>query len=52
VIAVPTPQIDACNSCGVVPLQAVANWKFTPTLLNGRAVPIVMTVTVAFALTK
>ncbi|HKH70665.1 MAG TPA: TonB family protein [Vicinamibacterales bacterium] len=33
-------------------LQAVANWKFTPTLLNGKAVPVVMTVTVAFALTK
>jgi protein TonB len=33
-------------------LQAVANWKFTPTLLNGKAVPVVMTVTVAFALMK
>ena len=33
-------------------LQAVANWKFTPTLLNGTAVPVVMTVTVAFTLTK
>ena len=33
-------------------IQAVANWKFTPTLLNGTAVPVVMTVTVAFALTK
>jgi periplasmic protein TonB len=33
-------------------LQAVANWKFTPTLLNGKAVPVVMTVTVAFSLTK
>jgi protein TonB len=33
-------------------IQAVANWRFTPTLLNGTAVPVVMTVTVAFALTK
>jgi periplasmic protein TonB len=33
-------------------IQAVANWKFTPTLLNGTAVPVVMTVTVAFTLTK
>ena len=33
-------------------MQAVANWKFTPTLLNGTAVPVVMTVTVAFSLTK
>jgi periplasmic protein TonB len=33
-------------------LQAVANWKFTPTLLNGTAVPVVMTVTVGFTLTK
>jgi protein TonB len=33
-------------------LEAVANWKFTPTMLNGKTVPVVMTVTVAFALTK
>jgi protein TonB len=31
-------------------LAAVRQWKFTPTLLNGVAVPIVMTVTVNFAL--
>ena len=31
-------------------LTAVRQWKFTPTLLNGIAVPIVMTVTVHFAL--
>ena len=30
-------------------LTAVRQWKFTPTLLNGVAVPIVMTVTVNFA---
>jgi len=32
-------------------LAAVRQWKFTPTMLNGVAVPIVMTVTVNFALT-
>jgi periplasmic protein TonB len=31
---------------------AVSRWRFTPTLLNGAPVPVVMTVTVAFALTK
>ena len=31
-------------------MEAVAKWKYTPTLLNGVAVPIVMTVTVTFAL--
>ena len=31
-------------------LDAVRQWKFSPTLLNGVAVPIVMTVTVNFTL--
>jgi protein TonB len=31
-------------------VAAVEQWRFTPTLLNGRPVPIVMTVTVGFAL--
>lgn len=31
-------------------VDAVRQWKFTPTLLNGIAVPIVMTVTVNFTL--
>ena len=31
-------------------LDAVGQWKFSPTLLNGVAVPIVMTVTVNFML--
>jgi protein TonB len=31
-------------------LEAVRQWRFTPTLLNGQPVPIVMTVTVAFKL--
>jgi len=30
--------------------EAVRQWRFTPTLLNGEAVPVVMTVTVAFKL--
>jgi periplasmic protein TonB len=31
-------------------IDAVRQWRFTPTLLNGVAVPIVMTVTVQFSL--
>jgi periplasmic protein TonB len=31
-------------------LEAVRQWEFTPTLLNGSPVPVVMTVTVNFAL--
>ena len=30
--------------------DAVRQWRFTPTLLNGEAVPVVMTVTVTFRL--
>lgn len=33
-------------------MQAVSRWQFTPTRLNGAPVPVVMTVTVAFTLTK
>ena len=33
-------------------VQAVSQWKFTPTQLNGTPVPVVMTVTVSFALQK
>ena len=31
-------------------IDAVQQWKFTPTLLNGEPIPIVMTVTVSFRL--
>jgi periplasmic protein TonB len=31
-------------------LDAVRQWRYTPTLLNGQAVPVVMTVTVNFTL--
>jgi TonB family protein len=31
-------------------LEAVLQWQFTPTLLNGQAVPVIMTVTVNFTL--
>ena len=43
-------------SCARLPLldqaalEAVRQWEFTPTLLNGVPVPVVMTVTVAFTL--
>ena len=33
-------------------LDAVQQWQFTPTLLNGVPVPVIMTVTVAFTLSK
>ena len=33
-------------------ITAVRQWRFTPTILNGEPVPIVMTVTVGFTLTK
>jgi protein TonB len=33
-------------------LDAVRQWQYTPTLLNGVAVPVIMTVTVTFNLTK
>ncbi len=32
--------------------RAVLQWQFTPTLLNGEAVPVVMTVTVSFTLNE
>jgi protein TonB len=31
-------------------LEAVRQWKYTPTLLNGVPVPVIMTVTVTFTL--
>lgn len=31
-------------------IAAVQQWKFTPTLLNGQPVPVIMTVTVSFTL--
>jgi protein TonB len=33
-------------------VEAVRQWRFTPTLLGGQPVPVVMTVTVSFALNK
>ncbi len=33
-------------------LDAVRQWEFTPTMLNGVAVPVVMTVTVSFVLSR
>jgi TonB family protein len=38
------PQLDDAA------LDAVRQWEFTPTLLNGAAIPVVMTVTVNFTL--
>jgi protein TonB len=33
-------------------LAAVRSWEYTPTLLNGVPVPVIMTVTVQFALSR
>jgi len=33
-------------------VEAVRQWRFTPTLLNGQTVPVVMTVTVSFGLDR
>jgi TonB family protein len=33
-------------------MDAVRQWRYTPTLLNGEAVPVIMTVTVNFTLAK
>ena len=33
-------------------LDAVIQWRYTPTLLNGEAVSVIMTVTVTFTLTQ
>ena len=33
-------------------LAAVRQWEFTPTLLNGVPVPVIMSVTVRFTLSK
>ena len=38
------PQLDRAA------VDAVQQWRFTPALLNGQAVPVVMTVTVNFML--
>jgi protein TonB len=33
-------------------LEAVRAWEYSPTLLNGQPVPVIMTVTVRFRLTS
>jgi protein TonB len=40
------PQLDKAA------LDAVVQWRYTPTLLNGEPVELVMTVTITFALKK
>jgi TonB family protein len=40
----PVPLLDQAA------LDAVTQWRYTPTFLNGQAVPVVMTVTVTFSL--
>ena len=40
----PVPMLDQAA------IDAVLRWKYTPTLLNGQPVPVIMTVTVTFTL--
>ena len=40
----PAPMLDQAA------VDAVLQWKYTPTLLNGQRVPVIMTVTVTFSL--
>jgi TonB family protein len=40
------------TSLDVEALRAVSGWGYTPTLLNGEAVPVIMTVTVNFKLSR
>jgi protein TonB len=42
----PAPQFEQAA------IAAVRQWRFSPTLLNGEPVPVVMTVTVSFNLTR
>ena len=42
--------LKAAPLLGASALEAVRQWKFSPTLLNGAPVPIIMTVTVNFKL--
>jgi protein TonB len=42
----PVPLLDQAA------IDAVLQWKYTPTLLNGQPVPVIMTVTVTFTLQK
>ena len=42
----PAPMLDEAA------LDAVLQWKYTPTLLNGQPVPVIMTVTVTFTLNQ
>jgi protein TonB len=42
----PVPLLDEAA------VNAVRQWQFTPTLLNGEPVPVVMTVTVTFTLQR
>jgi protein TonB len=47
-----TRVLRSANLLDNAALEAVRQWEFTPTLLNGVPVPVIMTVTVNFSLRK
>lgn len=52
VVAVRVASAQVHPDFAVAAIDAVRQWRFTPTLLNGTAVEVVMTVTVRFSLTN
>ena len=50
VAATAAPPQASVYSATKAAVDAVRQWRFTPTLLNGQPVPVVMTVTVNFSL--
>ena len=56
VVIGPDGRVDRVAVLRAIPLldqaamDAVKEWEFTPTLLNGAPVPVIMTVTVNFSL--
>ena len=52
VSAVRVLSADVHPDFAIAAVDAVRGWKFTPTLLNGKAVEVVMTVTVTFNLAQ
>jgi hypothetical protein len=50
IIEVPARRLVETAGSSPDALEAVRQWEYTPTFVNGEAVPIIMTVTVSFIL--